>query len=297
MKKLTNHLEYGIIPAYTAAQIRFTTRGTGGTVMRILITGAASGIGRAAARKFIAEGHEVFGIDLCKCGEGVCTRSFVGDTTKAEDMARVADELSRLDIKLDIILAAAGIHRMVSLVEDDFAEMHKLMEVNLVGTMLTVRSFHPLLASGGRIIIVTSEVGALDPLPFNGLYSVSKCALEAYAQALRQELNLIGESVITIRPGAIETPLAGVSISATEALAERTELYRKQASRFSGIAKRFMGKPIAPERLAKVIYRAATARHPRLSYAKNRSAGLVLLGILPKRAQCFIIRMLLGRGR
>ena len=56
-----------------------------------------------------------------------------------------------------------------------------------------------------------------------------------------------------------------------------------------------MGKPLSPDRMAKVICRAALAKHPRLVYSKHRSPGLILLGILPKRLQCFVIRLLLNR--
>ena len=89
------------------------------------------------------------------------------------------------------------------------------------------RLFHSLLTESGRIILVTSEVAYLDPMPFNGLYSVSKTALECYAQALRQEINLLDQKVITIRPGAIKTPLCDGSLTDTESLAAATELYKK----------------------------------------------------------------------
>ena len=132
-------------------------------------------------------------------------------------------------------------------------------------------------------------------MPFNGLYSVSKTALDCYAQALRQELNLLGQKVVTVRPGAIETPLARGSLDATARLADTTELYERQAKHFLSITKRFMGTPMKPEALAGLIFRAATAKHPRLIYSKNRSAGLLLLNLLPKRMQCAVIKMLLGR--
>ena len=72
----------------------------------------------------------------------------------------------------------------------------------------------------------------MDPLPFNGLYTVSKNALESYAQALRQELNLLNQKVITIRPGAIKTPLSSNSLTDTDKLAKDTILYQKQAGKF-----------------------------------------------------------------
>jgi len=144
-------------------------------------------------------------------------------------------------------------------------------------------------------VIVTSEVASLDPMPFNGLYNVSKTALDCYAQALRQELNLIGQIVITVRPGAIKTPLCYGSLTDTEALASSTELYKSQASRFLGLTKAFMGKPLEPKKLSKLIYKATVKKHPRLIYKKHRNPGLVLLDLMPKRLQCFIIKSLLNR--
>ena len=155
------------------------------------------------------------------------------------------------------------------------------------------RIFHSLLVAKGRVVIVTSEVAALDPMPFNGLYSTAKTALDTYAQALRQELNLLGQKVITVRPGAVQTPLCAGSVSATKDLAQTTRLYQKQAKNFSRIAAKFMGKPIMPEALAAVIYRAATAKRPKLIYKKHCNPGLVLLSLLPKRWQCAVIKALL----
>lgn len=263
--------------------------------MNILITGAASGIGRAVAKRALGDGHTVYALDAARI-DGLEAECFTADITDAESLGAVSAALTDRGIKLDCIVAAAGVHAMASLVEGDFAKAERLININLTGTMRTVRELHPLLAERGRIIIITSEVATLSPLPFNGLYSISKCALESYAQALRQELNLLGQRVITVRPGAIETPLAGGSIKATEELAEKTVLYKKQAARFSGIAKRFMGKPISPDKLSKLILKAATAKHPRLAYNKHRSAGLLLLNLLPKRAQCAVIKLLLGKS-
>lgn len=265
--------------------------------MKLLITGAASGIGHAVCKRAIECEHEAYALDIAPIEGLDGVECYQADITSSESLSAVRDKLTAQGITLDAIITVAGIHAMASLVEDDFSGTERLMDINLIGTMRTVHAFHPLLRADGKVIIVTSEVGTLAPLPFNGLYSVSKCALESYAQALRQELGLLGQRVITIRPGAVETPLAGSSIDATEKLAERTELYRNQAARFAGIAKRFMGKPISPERLSRLIVRVSEKKHPRLAYAKNRSAGLLLLNLLPKRAQCAVIRLLLGGRR
>lgn len=261
--------------------------------MNILITGAASGIGRAAAEYFIERGHVVFGIDVAPAAERENFRSFVADITDEQSLLRVKDYFAENGVELDAILNIAGIHMMASLVESDYARMKKVVDVNLSGTMLANRVFHQCLRQKGRVVIVTSEVASFDPMPFNGLYNVTKTALDCYAQALRQELNLIGQTVVTIRPGAVETPLSSGSVKATADLAESTMLYKKQAKSFSGLASKFMGTPIAPKALAALIYKATTVKRPKLIYQKHRNLGLILLNVLPKRLQCAIIKLLL----
>ena len=262
--------------------------------MNVLITGAASGIGHAAVELFLKNGHRVYGIDVrqTESMDGYC--GFVADVADERSLLAVRQYFCDHEIRLDAIVNVAGMHIMTSLVEGDPVKMKKVVDVNLWGAILTNRTFHGFLRERGRVIVITSEVAPLDPMPFNGLYSVSKTALDSYAQALRQELNLLGQKVITIRPGAVQTPLSAGSVQATANLADQTVLYQKQAKRFSGLAARFMGKPIAPEQLAVLICKAATVKHPRLIYQKNLHPGLRLLNILPKALQCWVIKLLLN---
>ena len=263
--------------------------------MRILITGAGSGIGKATAEYFISHGHSVYGVDIkFSDGDNGVTK-FIADLTDENQLQGIKNTLLSEGVVLDAIIGVAGIHKMASLTESDTDDMKRVIDINLWGSMLVCRVFHSLLSKRGRIILVTSEVAYLDPMPFNGLYSISKTALECYAQALRQELNLIGQRVVTIRPGAIKTPLCDGSLTATEALASSTELYKNQASRFLGLTKKFMGKPMKPEKLSGLIYRATVKKRPRPVYKKHRNLGLVMLNLLPKRLQCAIIKLLLNR--
>lgn len=261
--------------------------------MHLLITGVASGIGRATTEYFLRHGHVVYGVDLTSSPERENFRGFVADITQEESLQRIKEYFEENNIMLDAIVNVAGIHMMASLVESDYSAMKKVVDINLCGTMLVNRVFHSCLKEKGRIVIITSEVAGFEPMPFNGLYNVTKTALETYAQALRQELNLIGQSVVTIRPGAVETPLSSHSVKDTQGLAQNTELYKKQAKNFSGIAAKFMGRPIPPESLAALIYKATRTKHPKLAYCKHRNPGLVLLSLLPKRWQCAVIKFLL----
>ena len=262
--------------------------------MNVLITGAASGIGYAVMEYFLNNNHTVFAIDICEISKKENLYSYVSDITMEEDLIKVKNLLTENNYKLDVIINIAGIHMMSSLIEGDYCKMKRLIDINLCGAMLVNKVFHSELNASGRIVILTSEVAGFDPMPFNGLYNVSKTGLDCYAQALRQELNLIGQKVITIRPGAIKTPLSNNSIKDTQHLANNTVLYQKQAKKFSVIASKFMGNPLEPVKLAKLIYKASTTKHPKLIYKIHHNIGLVLLNILPKGLQCKIIKMLLN---
>ena len=263
--------------------------------MNILITGAASGIGNAAAVHFAKMGHKVYAWDRQDFSSTDEIEVYQADITNEDSLITVKDSLASKGVTFDVIICVAGIHTMAALVESDFSKMRKVIDVNLIGTMLTCRVFHSLLSNTGRVIIVTSEVATYSPMPFNGLYNVSKTALDSYADALRQELNLLGQRVITIRPGAIETPLANASLTATEALAESTVLYKSQAKHFVSLVSKFTGTPMKPEVIAKLIYKASVKKKTKFAYSKNRNPGLVMLSLLPKRVQCFVIKLLLKR--
>jgi len=189
-----------------------------------LITGAASGIGQATADLFSGRGHLIYALDIHAVFPKEHLIPITADITDASALQAVFQKLSEQNIRLDGIIHCAGVHRMASLVEGDFQPMEQLMAVNLLGAMQVVHTFYPLLREKGRILIVTSEVAGFDPMPFNGLYNVSKTALDTYAQALRQELNLRGQQVITVRPGATGTPLAAVDkVSVMTAITDLTE--------------------------------------------------------------------------
>ena len=262
--------------------------------MNILITGAASGIGNALMNECINHNHFVIGIDINNIENDRCL-TFKCDITNEESLKNILKELKRKEIKLDAIVNIAGVHLMASLVETDPLKMKKLLDINLFGTMLVNRVLYECLAEKGKIVILSSEVASYDPLPFNGLYNISKTALEAYAQALRQELNLFGQKVISIRPGSIETPLSKGSITGTEELVNNTKLYKKQSKHFLHLVTKFMGRPLKPSKLAKKMYKIINKKHPKYIYTIHPSIGLVLLNILPKKIQCAIIKMLLNK--
>ena len=141
--------------------------------------------------------------------------------------------------------------------------------------------------------MTTSELAPLDPLPFTGLYAVTKGALDKYAYSLCMELQLLGINVSVLRAGAVDTGMLGVSTMSLDRFCENTKLYTCNAQRFKSIVASVEARRISPERIAKKMLKILSTRRPRYAYSINRNPLLLLLNILPKRLQLFAIRQVL----
>ena len=263
--------------------------------MKVLITGAASGLGRDAAAVFSQNGASVYALDRQPIPQMEGLVPFSADITSESSLLSVFERLRADSVQLDAIINFAGMIFIDNFLEVEESRLQKIFDVNLLGAMRVNKIFFPLLRKNGRILITTSEVAPLDPLPFNGIYSTTKTALDCYAQALRQEAGLLGYRVITVRPGAFHTPLAGGSIPSMHAMTQRSRYFGGQGERFETLMRKFTGKLQDPEVLAKKIYRIVNLRHPKNIYTVHSNPGLRLLALLPKGLQVRVVRLLVGR--
>lgn len=264
--------------------------------MNVLITGAANGIGQAVTKKLLSKNIKVYAIDICNID--ITDNNLISYQLDITDITKLNDLLNNFkesNITFDAIINIAGIFIIDSFIEVNNESLKKIFDVNFFGTININKIFFPLLKPNGRIIITSSEVAPLDPMPFNGIYNVTKTALDSYSQALRQELNLLGYKVITIRPGAFNTALANNSLVKTKELMEKTTLYIKHSKNFYNLVNRFMGKPSNVNKITNIYYKALSKKKPKLIYKKHTNILLVLLNLLPKRIQCFLIKMLINK--
>ena len=259
----------------------------------VLITGAYGGMGRATARLLAERGFRVFALDLHSYGEEENIIPIEADVTSEESILAAKERVSTMCDGLFAIIHFAGVYMLDSLAEMEDSAFCRIFDINLRGAYLVNKSFLPLLSRGSRILITTSELAPLDPLPFTGIYAVTKAALDKYAFSLAMELQLLGISVSVLRAGAVKTDMLGASTAALDRFCEKTALYACNAARFKQIVLRVEARCVPPERIAKKAAAILAARHPRFAYAKNRNPLLLLLNLLPRRLQLFAIRLVL----
>lgn len=261
----------------------------------ILVTGAYGGMGRAAVLAMKARGFRVFALDRTVGAAEDMVIPIQADLTCEGDVISAAETVRRYTDSLFAIVHFAGIYMLDSLVEMDSDAFRKIFEINLNGAFLVNKHFVPLLKQGGKILITTSELAPLDPLPFTGIYAVTKGALDKYAYSLRMELQLLGISVSVLRAGAVDTGMLNVSTDALERFCQRTELYTCNADRFRRIVNRVEARCVSPEIIGKKVLKILNKKKPSFAYSINRNPLLLLLNILPKRLQLFAIRHVLRK--
>ncbi len=257
-----------------------------------LITGAGGGMGRAVCRRLTEHGHRVWGVDRLAETPGESGTYICADVTDGEALQAAFERVRAEAGKLDGIVHAAGIYDLNALAEMPEQDFVRDLDVNLTGVFRVNRVFLPLLEKG-RIVIVSSELAPLHPLPFTGVYAVTKAALDKYAEALRMEIQLLGHQVIVLRPGAVNTELLTVSTDKLRAFCENTKLYPVNAERFRRIVERVEARSVPPERIAGLVERVLAVGKPRLTYYVNRNPLLLLLNALPPRWQLKIIKSIL----
>lgn len=259
----------------------------------VLVTGAYGGMGKATVEKLVEKGFVVFAIDKTV---GERTENIIPiqvDVTDISSVKSCFEKVKEITSNLFAIIHFAGVYKLDSLIEVDENDFENLIKVNFLGAFYVNKIFSPLLFNGSRIIITTSELAPLDPLPFTGMYAISKTALDRYAYSLRMELQLLGIHVSVIRAGAVSTNMLGVSIDALDKFCKKTERYEYNAKRFYKIVSSIEAKSVKTEKLANKTLKILSRKKPKFSYSLNRNKLLLLLNFLPQKIQFAIIKKIL----
>lgn len=211
--------------------------------MTVLVTGAASGIGKAIAERLTANGTKVIGWDVSWPQEDDSSV-----TVDVADDRSVAAAVLQLPSQLDAVIACAGISSRTSLVETPMEEFRRVVDVNLVGTASVAQHTHGRLSGG--VFVAIGSVAASVPMARRSAYCASKAGVVMLAKVLGSEWAADGIQVLVVSPGFADTGMA-------------TQGGQSGATNLDGVLDRTpTGSLVATSDLLDVLELAASGRLP-----------------------------------
>ena len=252
--------------------------------MIVLITGITSGFGKAMAERLSKDGHKVYGTHrhAREFIEGVTY--IKADATSDDEVEAAVNQVLEAEGRIDIFINNAGMGIGGPLEFSSLDDARRQMDVNWMGMVRFLHFVVPVMRrqKSGRIICFSS-IGGLMGLPFQGLYSASKFAIEGYCEALRLEIRKFGIDVVVIEPGDFHTNFTAMRKSVSDP--EAFEAYPTYAESLSSI-EHDETSGLKPEYLAGKISRIVSCRRPRYSYVIStfeQFLSTVLKKLVPAR--------------
>lgn len=226
-----------------------------------VITGISKGIGKAIGNKFEDESIKVVGFSRTP-PQGKCTHWVKGDITVREDREKLKREVLEKFGHLDILVNNAGAGLCDTWQSTSENDLRHIFDINFFGLIELSRIFsEELVKAKGTIINVSSALGKI-PVPCMGGYSATKCALNAFSDTLRIELQPKGVHVLNLVVGATDTEFIANSFGSLK------------PPPMSGIGK--------PEVLADRVYQAFTKKKKSIIYPCWYACLFVFIKLFPK---------------
>jgi len=253
----------------------------------VLITGATSGIGRACAELLASSGWRVFGTGrslssaLPPAGHVEMVEMDVDDDASVH--AGVATVIAKAG-RLDAVINNAGFSMRGAVEDTAIVEAKAIFETNFFGVLRVCRAVMPALrANGGGYIVNIGSLAGVVGLPFSGLYSASKFALEGVSASLRLETRPFGIHVVLVEPGDFRTQ---ITVNRHLAAPSQKSVYR--AAFYEFMDKRGQNEAAAPtpEPVARLVEHILNHHSPKMRYSVGRLGQRILVQLkrlLPQR--------------
>lgn len=252
----------------------------------VLITGCSSGIGLVTALHFARKGDTVYAslrntakaseLEQARRAENLPINLIELDVTDEESVARAVNQTVDGAGRIDVLVNNAGLAHLGPMEETDDDELKEIFETNFFGAMRVTRAVAPhMREQRSGTIVNLSSMAAVVTVPFRGVYSATKRALEAASESFRYELHSFGIRVLIIEPGGYDTKMDDNC---------HTPRRFTDNSPYAGLEKRYAEVlaqiPAANTRgdaraVAEVIYNAVQEKEPKIRYIIGQDAELV----------------------
>ena len=269
----------------------------------IFITGAGSGIGLACARLFIDKGFFVFGSVINQQEQHtVCAQlqhdfiPIVMDITQEQEIQNAFELVKNhaSQMKFRALINIAGVIYNGPLMDVTKQQFEHILAVNTVAVHMMTRTFLPLLETHDQVrnkVINISSQSGLRTLPFTGIYSASKFALEALSNAMRYEYSVFGIDICLIEPGQIQTAMAKKILENVQTKPSHP-VYVEPMRIFSERTKNSFSKGIPMEKIVETIYTAFITPNAKSRYEIHSDfiRDAIIFRKMPVRLQKLLLK-------
>jgi NAD(P)-dependent dehydrogenase (short-subunit alcohol dehydrogenase family) len=264
----------------------------------VLVTGASSGIGQAIAKHLAARGDRVFGTSrrpLTGSSDGIdwLAMDVDDDASVERGVAAIVDRSGRLDA----VVNNAGWALMGAIEDTSIEEARAQMETNFFGVLRVCRAALPIMrAQGAGHIINISSLGGFFGMPFSGIYSASKFAVEGLSESLRFETRRHGIRVVLIEPGDTQSQLP-VKRRTVSAAGTAASAYTKTFDAFKAQQAKDEAKAPGPDAIARLVGALVRDPAPRMRYRSgmiDQRVVVPLKRVLPYRLFERILSLAMG---
>jgi NAD(P)-dependent dehydrogenase (short-subunit alcohol dehydrogenase family) len=251
---------------------------------RVLVTGAASGIGRALALRFADLGASLLLTDIDRAGLEAVSREvesrggtalwYLADVSDAQQVERLHERVSSEAGVPDILINSAGVAEVAAIEEAPLEDWRWVLGVNLWGCIHTLHYFLPgMYARGSGHVVNVASAAGLFALAYSGMYTTSKFAVVGLTETLRGEASVHGVGATAVCPGFIDTPLL-----------ENVKSIGFEQREVTPLLKRLLTKP---DKLALKIIECIDANKPVLVCPLYVRLLLFIKRTMPKRWDSF----------
>ena len=252
----------------------------------IFITGGSSGIGKAIGEYLTERGYKVYGTSRNPLNTSK-TSAFdliEMDVTKEDSIQKAVAEILKREDRIDVLINNAGIGITGPIEETPSSEIRNAFETNLYGPISVIKAVLPTMRKqqSGYIINITSIAGYMG-LPYRGIYSATKSALEITTEAIRMEIKQFGIHVTNIAPGDFATNIAAGRYHSP--ILDDSP-YKKAYGNTLNMMNEHVDAGQDPTEMAKTVHKIIETPNPKIHYkvgAFMQKFSIVLKRVLPDK--------------
>lgn len=251
----------------------------------VLVTGASSGIGKSIATFLYEKGYKVYGTSRNpKNSQDFNFKLIALDVLKTETIKKTVDFIIEKEGRLDVLVNNAGMGITGPIEDTPTDEMRAVFNTNLFGAIDVMKAVLPQMRAqkSGTIINVTSIAGYMG-LPFRGLYSATKGALELVTEAVRMEVKNFGINVVNVAPGDFATNIAAGRYHTP---VFKNSAYKNNYQANLDLMDSHVSGGMNPIEMAKMVHKIINTKSPKIHYKVGgfmEKFSIVLKRILPDK--------------